>query len=65
MDEPSIKRGTLAVLAGLAAGIIRWLVLFVLISLLLVAGIVVAVAVRKERALPLKPKLRLVPGISR
>jgi hypothetical protein len=65
MDEPSIKRGALAVLAGSAAGIIRWLVLFVLISLLLVAGIVVAVAMRKERALPLKPKLRLVPGISR
>ncbi len=65
MDEPSIKRGALAVLAGLIIAIIRWLVLFVLISLLLVAGIFVAVAMRKERALPLKPKLRLVPGISR
>lgn len=64
MDEPSIKRGALEVLAGLIIAISRWLVLFVLISLLLIAGLVVAVTMRKERPLRLKSAPRLVPGIS-
>lgn len=64
MDETTIKRGALAMLVGLFAWIARWIVLIALILLLLLAGLVVTLAMRKDRVAVASARPRLVPRIS-